>query len=308
MVITKEAEVPGRRLALRAEGLLDSSVQVFDFAAWLPETELALFRVELPEKVEETGEKSKLERKASKMSRRKSLGTGVKFGQRLLLRHIHSSRLLSLTHEHAANSPGAFQVLLSSPRTEIIADIALQPINKLQKLGEPVRYRDKLQVLFLFGGIRYNMHCAKLENGFEVHGSHRVTTWTFEKYDKFEVNPESLRTEMPFLIQLQRFSLHITPKRKDRNEIHPQSDATDIEDKADAFLVTDRDDYAAWVWVLTRPGMARAPSPSMMKSASHRWSFLALVPISAMIPFSSMRISAALPSTTMFVISRERFF
>jgi len=230
---------------------LDSSVQVFDFAAWLPETELALFRVELPEKVEETGEKSKLERKASKMSRRKSLGTGVKFGQRLLLRHLHSSRLLSLTHEHAANSPGAFQVLLSSPRTEIIADIALQPINKLQKLGEPVRYRDKLQVLFLFGGIRYNMHCAKLENGFEVHGSHRVTTWTFEKYDKFEVNPESLRTEMPFLIQLQRFSLHITPKRKDRNEIHPQSDATDIEDKADAFLVTDRDDYAGY-WVVEK--------------------------------------------------------
>ena len=249
MVITKEAEAPRRRLALRAEGLLDSSVQIIDFESWLPETELALFRVELPEKVDETGRQTKLERKASKMSRRKSLGTGVKFGQRLLLRHVHSTSLLSLTHEQAADSPGAFRVILSRPNTETTSDIVLQPVNKLQKLGEPVRYTDRLQVVFVFGGIRYNMHCAKLEQGFEVHGSHRVTPWTFDKYDKFEVNPENLRTEVPFLIQLQRFSLHITPKRKstDTDLLTPR-DSTGVEDKADAYLMTDRDDYAGY-WV-----------------------------------------------------------
>jgi len=247
VVITKEAERAGAFFALLSEGVLHPSVLVQQFETWLPEAELALFRVELPLDAL-SAPQTKLERKASKMSRLKSLGTEVKFGQHFLLRHVHSDRVLSLTHLEAAQTPGTFQVLLSRPREAVIFDLSLQPINKLQKPGEPVRYQDRLQLQFHFGSVKYNLNCAKTNQRFEVHGSHLVTPWTFSKYEEFTLNVESLRTESPFLIQLKRFSLHVTPKSSRK-----PADSGD-EDPADAYLITDKDDYGGfWIAEKSKP-------------------------------------------------------
>lgn len=212
------------KTVVMGEGLMDTEIQAGRYDDWIDFLELCLFRIELPSALtqhqptsNEGDPSAYLERKASQLASARSQGTVLKYGAQVQLRHVHSGSLLSLSLLKAGIEPGTFKVSLE-PRTKAaMSCLTLFPENKLQKIGEPIKYGDKVKIMFQDGGLKYflQLHAPPGSSVMEINGSHNSSAWVFGLYADFDSSVDTVTCSTPLRIRLVNSPLHLAEKRDD---------------------------------------------------------------------------------------------
>ena len=210
------------KTVIMGEGLMDTEIQAGKYENWIDFLELCLFRIELPSALTTQPQdydpsSQYLERKASQLASSRSQGTALKYGAQVQLRHVHSGSLLSLSLLRAGIEPGTFKVSLE-PRTKAaMSCVTLLPENKLQKIGEQIKYGDRVNIMFQDGGLKYflQLHAPAGSSVMEINGSHNSSAWVFGLYADFDASPDTVMCSIPMRIRLVNSPLHLAEKRED---------------------------------------------------------------------------------------------
>jgi len=210
------------KTVIMGEGLMDTEIQAGKYDNWVDFLELCFFRIELPSALtlqphDYDPSSQYLERKASQLASFRSQGTVLKYGAQVQLRHVHSGSLLSLSLLRAGIEPGTFKVSLE-PRTKAaMSCLTLLPENKLQKIGEHIKYGDRVNIMFQDGGLKYflQLHAPAGSSVMEINGSHNSSAWVFGLYADFDASPDTVMCSIPLRIRLVDSPLHLAEKRGD---------------------------------------------------------------------------------------------
>ena len=222
-------------VALKCEGFMDALVVPQLCSGWLGELELCLFKVEVP-MAAGTAKSTRLEEKAIKTANLAAQGTVVKYGQQVQLRHLHSGGHLSLALCSAAREPGTFSIVVSQSRDNVLNIVTLQPDSKLQKIGEPIRYWDRIEIIYQEGNLKHYLHLHQPKHPQDytaVVGSLQPSAWSFYCFEDVNNGDASWKCGSLVQVQLMNSVLHLSEK------------------KGTALLRGDKDDYAGY-WIAER--------------------------------------------------------
>ena len=221
-------------VALKCEGFMDALMGAQLCSGWLGELELCLFKVEVPMSV--ATKSTKLEEKAIKTANLAAQGTVVKYGQQVQLRHLHSGGHLSLALCSAAQEPGTFSIVVSHTRKNTLNIVTLQPDSKLQKIGEPIRYWDRVEILFQEGNLKHYLHLRQPRHSQDymaVVGSLQASAWSFFCFEDVNNGDACFKCGRLVQVQLMNSVLHLSEKGEQ------------------ALLRGDKDDYDGY-WIAER--------------------------------------------------------
>ena len=222
-------------VALKCEGFMDALVSAQLCPGWLGELELCLFKVEVP-MASVRSKSTKLEEKAIKTANLAAQGTVVKYGQQVQLRHLHSGGHLSLALCSAAQEPGTFSIVVSQSHDNSLSVLTLQPDSKLQKIGEPIRYWDRVEIIFQEGNLKHYLHLRQPRHSQDymaIVGSLQASAWSFFCFEDVNNGDACFKCGRLVKVQLMNSVLHLSEKG------------------AQALLRGDKDDYAGY-WIAER--------------------------------------------------------
>jgi len=201
------------RYTLNAEGIADNKVVGIIADEYMQNSKLCLFRIETPSVGSDAGE-TKLEKKANKVSFLKSQGATLKYGQEVMLRHVHSNRFLSLDLLLASQTPGAWSVTVNDPKESLCRQISLQPFNRSHNIGDPIKFRDPVSIVFPTENLKYFLQSEVLKvTMMDVNATHKPAGWRFFLFEGHDASPEVLKfgetvtikyTKMGMMMALQK--------------------------------------------------------------------------------------------------------
>lgn len=199
--------------SLLAEGIVDDKVEGINSDDWLPQPNLCLFKIEAPSGLQSrhmTSSEAKLEAKASRESYRLSLGTILKYGMEVQLRHVHSGGLLSLDLTNASETPGAWSVVVRKKTDEDVSTlITLVPFKKLQGQGDVINYNEPVSVVFQNVKLKYFLQSDRpiANNKIDINCSHKATAWHFRLFEGYDAPLDCIRCGTPLHLKYKKLGL-----------------------------------------------------------------------------------------------------
>ena len=211
------------RYTLNAEGIADSKVLGIIADEYMKNSKMCLFRIETPSVGTDAGE-TKLEKKANKVSFLKSQGATLKYGQEVMLRHVHSNRFLSLDLLLASQTPGAWSVTVNDPKESLCRQISLQPFNRSHNIGDPIKFRDPVSIVFLTENLKYFLQSEVMKpEMIDVNSTHKPAGWRFYLFEGHDASSDVLKFGETVTIKYTKMSMFMAlqkekpRKKRERN-------------------------------------------------------------------------------------------
>lgn len=203
---------PEGRTALTAEGVLDRCVYGVALEPNMLDAECCLFQLQLPYF------SSSLSKKVKKVMEERSLGAVVTYGQPLQLRHMHSESVLSIDRMKPGKCAGTSMVMLVSDFGSGLSVLTLRPSEQSTKIGEPVRYSEKVLVQLEDEGFGLFLNSSSVAGKLEIDAGHRSATWEFSKYSDWTDSKDSVRANFPVIFRNMSVSADLTERRVQINK------------------------------------------------------------------------------------------
>ena len=148
-------------------------------------TRSCLFRIENATKI--TREVTK---KRSESELKQLLGKPLTYGEKIQLRHLHSSSFISVFTQSMASEAGCLQVSMTEESDEK-SWFEITATNKLRKEGEVIRYRDSVCLVMISNKSQYYLHADErnlnANSRADVNASGLFSPWMIRRFLSYEL-------------------------------------------------------------------------------------------------------------------------
>ena len=149
------------------------------------QTRSCLFRIENARKIN-------MESESADSELLMALGKSLTYGERVQLRHWHSKGFLAVNPRIIAAEAGCLEMYISDEGNED-SWFEIQPVNKLRKSGEVIKYTDSLYLKCGYEKSAYYLHfnemnLGSLESKTEVNACGNFISWRLKKYMSYDLS------------------------------------------------------------------------------------------------------------------------
>jgi hypothetical protein len=177
---------------LAAYGLITTEAKAMQKQDFMRNARLCLFKIESVFTLK-SGSQSLLA-KAKRAEEAQSIGQELHYGDWIQLRHVFSSKLLSLTNLHDHKDVGRYKVLLQETEDKSCW-IQVMPNELIRDEGHQVKYNDNVLLAFRSDFLNFYMSLQQTDSpeNWLVDPIQVMVPWKMQRYQSCDENPKSIK-------------------------------------------------------------------------------------------------------------------